>query len=54
VVLDQVKGVVLDRVNADGPAGVPALTLRNVEDVTVRNSARLPDGRIERAEHREM
>jgi polygalacturonase len=54
VVLDQAKDIVLDRVNAEGAAGGRALYLKSVENVTIRNSSRLPDGRIERADRKEM
>jgi len=54
LVIDQARDILLERVNSEGPAGVPALVMKNTQNVVIRNSARLPDGRIERADRKEM
>ncbi|MBS1857491.1 MAG: glycoside hydrolase family 28 protein [Acidobacteria bacterium] len=54
LVLDQARDILLERVTAAPPAGVPSLVLLKTENVDIRNSAHLPDGRIERADHKEM
>lgn len=54
VVLDQAVDIQLDRVDCAVPAGVPVLHIESAQQVDVRNSRGLADGRIARAEHKEM
>jgi polygalacturonase len=54
LVLDEAKHILIEHVNFEPPAGVPSLVMRNAEDVVIRGTAHLPDGRIERADRKEM
>ena len=55
VVIDQARDVLLDRVTPGAAtAKTPTLVLLKADGVTVRNSAPLPDGRIDHAERKEM
>jgi polygalacturonase len=54
LVLDQAKDILIERVSSGAQPGVPALVMKNVENVTIDRSSRLPDGRIERADRKEM
>jgi hypothetical protein len=50
VVIDQASDILLEAIEA----AAPSLMLLNAGPVTIRNSAHLPDGRIEHADRREM
>ena len=51
---DQVKDVLLETVNFYTVAGLPALVMQKVEDVTIRGCSRLRDGHVERADRKSL
>jgi polygalacturonase len=54
MVLDQVDGIVLDRVTSDKVSGVPTLMLKDAANVEIHSSSHLPDGRIDRAARKDF
>lgn len=53
-VLDEVKDVAFDRVNAQKVPGVPSFVMKNVENVDVHRSSHISDTHVDRAERKEM
>jgi hypothetical protein len=53
-VLDSVKTIAFQHVKAQKTAGVPALVLLNVEDLSVHGSSLTPDTHLEQVRRREM
>jgi polygalacturonase len=53
-VLDQVSGIEFQHVRAQKAPDVPTLVMKDVADFTARNCTPLPDGKVEKADRREM
>ena len=53
-VLDQVRDVTFEHVQARQAPGAPAFVLKNVENISLHRSAGLPDSKVDRADRKDM
>ena len=54
LVIEEASEISLDGFTCDTPAGVPTVVMKNVERISIHESAPLPDGRIVKADRKEM
>jgi hypothetical protein len=53
-VLDQVKDISFERVNAQKASGVATFVMKSVENVDIHRSAGVPDTQVDRADRKEL